>query len=325
MSRNNLGKIVITPQGVWNEETHYKRLDLVYALNGSFLARENNQGVSVTDTSIWQPVAGRGPAGTGNVSVHETGLIAGKKYLFIPSNNNSAEGIFEEYIPVNLIQQQADWRQTQTDQPDYIKNKPELFSGSYNDLENKPELFNGNYNNLKNKPELFSGNYNDLENKPSLFSGSYFDLADKPSIPKNVSDLENDSQYITASQVSSSFQGKETGKGLSTHDYTTSEKEKLAGIEVGAQKNINPIHKSIILEPSNWQLFEDANLYRAPITDVDIVDGVIINIGSDLSTIEVWNEAGGLNVASEGYPGHFYAYVKNQPEANVLLRYSIEL
>lgn len=31
---------------------------------------------------------------------------------------------------------------------------------------------------------------------------------------------------------------KETGKGLSTNDYTTSEKEKLAGIEAGAEKNV---------------------------------------------------------------------------------------
>ena len=31
---------------------------------------------------------------------------------------------------------------------------------------------------------------------------------------------------------------KETGKGLSTNDYTTAEKEKLEGIEAGAQKNV---------------------------------------------------------------------------------------
>lgn len=31
---------------------------------------------------------------------------------------------------------------------------------------------------------------------------------------------------------------KETGKGLSTNDYTTLEKEKLSGIEAGAQKNV---------------------------------------------------------------------------------------
>jgi len=32
---------------------------------------------------------------------------------------------------------------------------------------------------------------------------------------------------------------KETGKGLSTNDYTTAEKNKLAGIEAGAQVNAN--------------------------------------------------------------------------------------
>ena len=32
---------------------------------------------------------------------------------------------------------------------------------------------------------------------------------------------------------------KETGKGLSTNDYTTAEKEKLAGIETGAEKNVD--------------------------------------------------------------------------------------
>ena len=34
------------------------------------------------------------------------------------------------------------------------------------------------------------------------------------------------------------FVGKETGKGLSTNDYTTAEKEKLSGIAAGAQVNV---------------------------------------------------------------------------------------
>lgn len=33
---------------------------------------------------------------------------------------------------------------------------------------------------------------------------------------------------------------KESGKGLSTNDYTTDEKNKLAGIATGAQKNVQP-------------------------------------------------------------------------------------
>lgn len=53
----------------------------------------------------------------------------------------------------------------------------------------------------------FSGNYNDLTNKPDLsqyqlsstaFSGSYNDLTNTPTIPTNVSQLTNDSGFITA-------------------------------------------------------------------------------------------------------------------------------
>jgi hypothetical protein len=93
-----------------------------------------------------------------------------------------------------------------------LTNRPDLFSGSFDDLLNKPttisgygitDAFDGNYNNLINRPDLFSGsfddlfnkpttisgygitdvfdgNYNNLTNKPTLFSGSYNDLTNKP-------------------------------------------------------------------------------------------------------------------------------------------------
>lgn len=154
----NLGKIIITPRGAWSSQEEYKRLDLIYAIDGSYIALKDNKGVNVTDSSTWQMVAGRGPAGSGNVSVVETGLKTGKKYFFIPSADNSAEGTFQEYTPETFNQQQADWNQTQTDRPDFIKNKPELFSGDYNNLTNKPKLFSGNYNDLANRPVSLPAN-----------------------------------------------------------------------------------------------------------------------------------------------------------------------
>ena len=58
--------------------------------------------------------------------------------------------------------------------------------------------FSGDYDDLTNKPTLFSGDYDDLTNKPTLFSGDYDDLINKPSIPSKVSDLTNDSGFLTA-------------------------------------------------------------------------------------------------------------------------------
>ena len=40
----------------------------------------------------------------------------------------------------------------------------------------------------------------------------------------------------------SGYVQKETGKGLSTNDYTTAEKTKLAGIADGANKYVHPTH-----------------------------------------------------------------------------------
>lgn len=45
------------------------------------------------------------------------------------------------------------------------------------------------------------------------------------------------SNYYTKGQCDEKFVAKETGKGLSTNDYSNDEKSKLAGIEAGATKN----------------------------------------------------------------------------------------
>ena len=129
------------------------------------------------------------------------------------SELNAANYITLSQVPAQV---NADWDATSG--AAQILNKPNLFSGSYNDLTNKPTLFSGDYNDLSNKPTLFSGNYNDLSNKPVLFdgnynslsnrpnlsavaiSGSYNDLTDKPNIPTvptNISSFVNDMGYIT--------------------------------------------------------------------------------------------------------------------------------
>lgn len=60
--------------------------------------------------------------GSGNVSTEENGLIAGKKYLFVPTSDNSAVGTFVEYT--TPVQVQSDWTVTNTELPSFIKNKP---------------------------------------------------------------------------------------------------------------------------------------------------------------------------------------------------------
>lgn len=74
----------------------------------------------------------------------------------------------------------------------------------------------------------------------------------KIAVPSKTSDITNDSGFQTASDVSTAIAGKVdkvTGKGLSTNDYTTAEKNKLAGIASGAEANVQ----------ADWSVTDDTS------------------------------------------------------------------
>lgn len=79
----------------------------------------------------------------------------------------------------------------------------------------------GSYNNLSDQPSLFSGSYTDLTNQPSLFDGAYSSLSGTPTIPSATSDLTNDSDFQTSTQVSSSISSATSG--LATEGYVTTQ------------------------------------------------------------------------------------------------------
>ena len=56
--------------------------------------------------------------------------------------------------------------------------------------------------------------------------------------PSNGPFLDQDGLTYYDAKVKERFVAKVTGKGLSTNDYTTAEKTKLAGIEAGAKANV---------------------------------------------------------------------------------------
>ena len=59
------------------------------------------------------------------------------------------------------------------------------------------------------------------------------------SIP--LTGIFNPANFYSRTEADDAFVAKESGKGLSTNDYTTADKDKLAGIAAGAQVNPTPI------------------------------------------------------------------------------------
>lgn len=57
------------------------------------------------------------------------------------------------------------------------------------------------YNDLDNLPVLFSGDYNDLSNKPTSLSTEWDSILNKPVIATRLSQLINDTNFVSNSQV----------------------------------------------------------------------------------------------------------------------------
>ncbi len=80
-----------------------------------------------------------------------------------------------------------------------LTDKPELFSGSWNDLTDVPETigFSGEYDDLQGVPSIsdsivkygFPGTWEALEGKPALFDGNYQSLNGRPSIRDSVEEF----------------------------------------------------------------------------------------------------------------------------------------
>ena len=58
-----------------------------------------------------------------------------------------------------------------------------------------------NYNDLSNLPALFDGDYNSLTNKPAINATDWVNITNKPTIATKLSQLVNDTNFVTNAQV----------------------------------------------------------------------------------------------------------------------------
>ena len=77
-------------------------------------------------------------------------------------------------------------------------------------------------------------------------------------------------------KIKSKFVAKESGKGLSTNDYTTAEKNKLSGIEAGANKYIHPSYTA-----------KSNGLYKVTVDSTGHVSGASAVAKSDITGLGI--------------------------------------
>lgn len=162
-------------------------------------------------------------------------------------------------------------------------------------------------NNWNGKSD-FSGSYDDLTNKPTLSavatSGSYNDLSNTPTIPTKVSDLANDSGFITgytetdpvfsasaAHGITSSDISAWNGKSDFSGDYNDlSNKPSLATVATSGSYNDLSNKPSIPTVPSNVSAFtNDAGYITSASVPTSLSD-----LTNDMAVSDFTNDAGYL-------------------------------
>ena len=144
----------------------------------------------------------------------------------------SGEIDLSDYVTTAQLNTKAD--KVHTHSYEDLTEKPTLFSGKYADLIDKPTIptktsditndsnfvTTSQLNTELNKKANTSHThvYSDILDAPVSFSGNYKDLINKPTIPTKVSDLENDENFATTSQLNSGLNTK--ANSTHTHSYT---------------------------------------------------------------------------------------------------------
>ena len=132
---------------------------------------------------------------------------------------------------------QSDWNQTDSSADDYIKNKPSIPSG-VSPYTNDPSM-DGTAS--AGSSNLFArGDHvhpSDTSRVPTTRKINGRALSSDVTLNGSQIPLKSTGNLTIAVAVDNKV-NKETGKGLSTNDYTTTEKDKLAGIATGAEVNV---------------------------------------------------------------------------------------
>lgn len=161
-------------------------------------------------------------------------------------NDSTAKDYIKNKPSVPSGQVQSDWEQTDSTAPDYIKNKPSAPSGQVQADWSQTTTTEPDY--IKNKPTIPAAQIQADWNQTSSTAKDY--IKNKPTIPEvqvqsdwNQTDDSAKDFIKNKPDISTLLNGKVdkvSGKGLSTNDYTTSEKNKLSGIAAGAEVNVQP-------------------------------------------------------------------------------------
>ncbi|GEM_PF-2886192 len=222
MAETNLGRIVPIATGNWNATTEYKMLDVVRNGNSVFWAKSNNIATPTTNADVWFLLGVFGE--NGFTPVFQVGIITTGTPGSLASVELIPDGTTVEGNPRYKMNMSIPQGAPGDGAGNLLVDETSLEAGKLYLF--KPGADGSSVGELVEyvAPQQKQADWNQsTDTEPDY-------IKNKPSIPLKTSDLQNDSNYVTNTQLSGELNNKVdkiNGKGLSANDFTDAYKGQI--------------------------------------------------------------------------------------------------
>lgn len=225
-----LGKVGFTPKGTWTAGTTYDRLDVVTYEGSSFLSLVAGNTAETTDATKWQQIAAKGDAGVKG-DTGDTGEQGEKGDAF------TYDDFTEEQIAA-LKQPALDAAQVAEEAAAEALNVPKIQDGYFWVWSTETHAYVKTSSQATGQsPKIVDGEWWVYDDATQQYINSHVSASADYELTKEkieavfTGDITTHNHATQLTSTLANYVVKETGKDLSTNDYTDADKEKLAGLE----------------------------------------------------------------------------------------------
>ena len=294
-----LGKVTITPLGTWAAEKSFERLDLVEYTGGSFISLSNNNNAPLTDATKWMVIARKGDKGDaftyGDFTPEQLAKLKGDKGDPFVYDDFTSEQIADLKQPATEAATEAKNAATEA------LNVPKIQDGYFwlYDVEQK-KYIKSDSKATGRSPKAIEGIWWEWNDEAGEYVSTNISASSDYELTKGkvenvlTGDVTSHNHATQLAEALVNYVRAVAGKQLSTEDFTTELKNKLAGLQnyddAAVLSSIATINQRIDTllggsASSAIDTFHEIEAFLAGITDVQTLTGLLADLKTEITAL----------------------------------------